>query len=84
LLGADCLAPTLQPLIREAADGDSRNVLLLLEAGADLEATQENKIGFSALNQAVSMPNCCLLFVLLPHDCSRVACVVGGRNVPDS
>lgn len=43
----------LQPLIREAADGDARNVLLLLEAGADLEAAQENKIGFTALNQAV-------------------------------
>ena len=46
--------PSPQPLIREAADGDARNVLLLLEAGADLEAAQENKIGFTALNQAVS------------------------------
>ena len=41
------------PLIREAADGNARNVLLLLNAGADVEAQQENKLGFTALHQAV-------------------------------
>ena len=41
------------PLIREAADGNTRNVHLLLEAGASIEAKQENMIGFTALNQAV-------------------------------
>jgi len=40
------------PLIREAADGHASSVLLLLEAGADVEAQQENGIGFTALNQA--------------------------------
>ena len=40
------------PLIREAADGNAKNVLLLLEAGADVDAQQMNNIGFSALNQA--------------------------------
>ena len=41
-----------QPLIRESADGHAKNVLLLLEAGADVEAAQENEIGFTAMNQA--------------------------------
>ena len=40
------------PLIREAADGNAKNVLLLLEAGADVDAQQMNNIGFTALNQA--------------------------------
>jgi ankyrin repeat protein len=40
------------PLIREAADGNSKNVLLLLEAGADVDAQQDNSIGFTALHQA--------------------------------
>ena len=40
------------PLIREAADGNSKNVLLLLEAGADVDAQQMNNIGFTALHQA--------------------------------
>jgi len=40
------------PLILEAADGHASSALLLLEAGADVEAQQENKIGFTALNQA--------------------------------
>jgi ankyrin repeat protein len=40
------------PLIREAADGNARNVLLLLEAGADVNSQQMNNIGFTALNQA--------------------------------
>ena len=40
------------PLIREAADGNPKNVLLLLEAGADVDAQQWNNIGFTALNQA--------------------------------
>ena len=42
------------PLIREAADGNSKNVLLLLEAGADVDAQQDNSIGFTALHQAGS------------------------------
>ena len=42
----------MQPLIRESADGHARNVLLLLEAGADVEAQQDNQIGFTAMNQA--------------------------------
>ena len=41
------------PLIREAADGNKLNVWLLLEAGADIEAQQEHKIGFTALTSAV-------------------------------
>ena len=40
------------PLIREAADGRARNVLLLLEAGADIDAKQENELAFTAMNQA--------------------------------
>jgi ankyrin repeat protein len=40
------------PLIREAADGNTRNVHLLLDAGASIEAKQENEIGFTALNHA--------------------------------
>ena len=44
------------PLIREAADGNAKNVLLLLEAGADVDAQQMNKIGFTALNQAGRRP----------------------------
>jgi ankyrin repeat protein len=40
------------PLIREAADGNSKNVLLLLEAGAEVDAQQINNIGFTALHQA--------------------------------
>ncbi len=40
------------PLIREAADGNSKNVLLLLEAGADVDAQQDNSIGFTSLHQA--------------------------------
>ena len=40
------------PLIREAADGNAKNVLLLLEAGADVDSQQMNNIGFTALNQA--------------------------------
>jgi ankyrin repeat protein len=40
------------PLIREAADGNARNVLLLLEAGADVNSQQMNNIGFTAMNQA--------------------------------
>ena len=42
----------VQPLIRECADGHAKNVLLLLEAGADVEAQQDNSIGFTAMNQA--------------------------------
>ena len=38
------------PLIREAADGNARNVKLLLEAGADVEAQQQNSMGFNAIN----------------------------------
>jgi ankyrin repeat protein len=41
------------PLIREAADGHLRNVQLLLEAGADVEAQQQNAMGFNAINMAV-------------------------------
>ena len=40
------------PLIREAADGNSKNVLLLLEARADVDVQQDNNIGFTALHQA--------------------------------
>uniref|UniRef100_A0A7S0N7J7 Uncharacterized protein n=1 Tax=Cryptomonas curvata TaxID=233186 RepID=A0A7S0N7J7_9CRYP len=40
------------PLIREAADGNARNLCLLLEAGADVHAKQEHQIGFAAINQA--------------------------------
>jgi ankyrin repeat protein len=40
------------PLIREAAEGGIRSVRLLLEAGADVHAKQQNTVGFRALNQA--------------------------------
>jgi hypothetical protein len=40
------------PLIREAADGGIRSVRLLLEAGADVHAKQQNPIAFGAINQA--------------------------------
>ena len=40
------------PLIREAADGRAHLVLLLLEAGADRDAKQENSLAFTAMNQA--------------------------------
>jgi hypothetical protein len=36
----------------QAADGNARNLLLLLEAGADVTAKQDNQIGFTAMNQA--------------------------------
>jgi hypothetical protein len=36
----------------QAADGNDRTLLLLLEAGADVTAKQDHKIGFSAMNQA--------------------------------
>jgi hypothetical protein len=49
------------PLIRESADGNSKNVLLLLEAGADVEAQQDNSIGFTSLHQAGA---CLLLYFL--------------------
>lgn len=45
------------PLIREAADGRARNVLLLLEAGADVDARQENELAFTAMNQAAYFGN---------------------------
>jgi hypothetical protein len=38
------------PLIREAADGNAKNLVLLLEAAANIEAQQIN--GFTALHQA--------------------------------
>ena len=40
------------PLIREAADGRAHQVFLLLEAGADRDAKQENSFAFTAMNQA--------------------------------
>lgn len=40
------------PLIREAADGNTNNVFLLLEAAANIEAQQMNGMGFTALHQA--------------------------------
>jgi hypothetical protein len=49
------------PLIREAADGNAKNVLLLLEAKADVDSPQMNNIGFTALNQAgyyTTHPHC--------------------------
>ena len=36
----------------QAADGNPKNLLLLLEAGADVNAKQDHKIGFTAMNQA--------------------------------
>ena len=53
------------PLIREAADGRARNVLLLLEAGADMDAKQENELAFTAMNQAAYFGNASCINYLL-------------------
>jgi len=53
------------PLIREAADGRERNVLLLLEAGADMDAKQENELAFTAMNQAAYFGNASCINYLL-------------------
>ncbi len=53
------------PLIREAADGRARNVLLLLEAGADIDAKQENELAFTAMNQAAYFGNTSCINYLL-------------------
>ena len=56
------------PLIREAADGDSRHVEWLLEAGADVHAQMKNEIGFLALNQAAYFGNTNCIKQLLRFD----------------
>jgi ankyrin repeat protein len=55
------------PLIREAADGDARAVHWLLEAGADVHARMENRMGFTAVNQAAYFGNASCLTYLLDY-----------------
>ena len=55
------------PLIREAADGDARAVLWLLEAGADVHARMNNEMGFTAVNQAAYFGNASCLTHLLEY-----------------
>ncbi len=55
------------PLIREAADGDARAVLWLLEAGADVHARMDNEMGFTAVNQAAYFGNAPCLTHLLEY-----------------
>ena len=55
------------PLIREAADGDARAVLWLLEAGADVHARMENEMGFTAINQAAYFGNATCIKHLLEY-----------------
>jgi ankyrin repeat protein len=58
---------TETPLIREAADGDARAVLWLLEAGADVHARMDNEMGFTAINQAAYFGNASCITHLLYH-----------------
>jgi ankyrin repeat protein len=55
------------PLIREAADGDARAVLWLLEAGADVHARMDNEMGFTAINQAAYFGNASCIKQLLEY-----------------
>jgi hypothetical protein len=55
------------PLIREAADGDARAVLWLLEAGADVHARMDNEMGFTAINQAAYFGNASCIRELLEY-----------------
>ena len=58
---------TETPLIREAADGDARAVLWLLEAGADVHARMDNEMGFTAINQAAYFGNASSIRQLLEY-----------------
>jgi ankyrin repeat protein len=49
----------------QAADGNAKNLLLLLEAGADTMAKQDHQIGFSAINQAAYFGHAACLRYLL-------------------
>ena len=50
----------------QAADGNAKNLLILLEAGADVTAKQDHKIGFTAMNQAAYFGHApCLRHLLL-------------------
>ena len=69
------------PLIREAADGNTQNVLLLLEAGASIEAKQENPIGFTALNQAAYLGHKPVVELLLRFG-AQVDCIDGYGGTP--
>jgi ankyrin repeat protein len=69
------------PLIREAADGNTRNVHLLLEAGASIEAKQENVIGFTALNQAAYLGHKPVVKLLLRFG-AQVDCIDAYGGTP--
>ncbi len=69
------------PLIREAADDNTRNVHLLLEAGTSIEAKQENEIGFTALNQAAYLGHKRVVKLLLRFG-AQVDCIDAYGGTP--
>ena len=45
------------PLIREAAEGDERSIVWLLEAGSDHDARMDDELGYTAIHQAAYFGN---------------------------
>ena len=66
---------------REATDGNTRNVHLLLEAGVSIESKQENVIGFTTLNQTAYLGHKPVVKLLLLFG-AQFDCIDGYGGMP--